>query len=144
VLANTQVLHFPNCMVVISAGTDRVFYRIIKLLPRFYIEATLGRGGCLQTMLNLVKGVTQKELPGITVEPGEGVVALDQQGCVLSVSSGAERMLGWKTADIVGENFFSLSKFSLGNISALGSGSPCTALKTINCPHLNINGMGTK
>jgi len=108
-------------------------------LPRFYIDATLGRGGYLQTMLNLVKGITQKELPGTAVEPGEGIVALDQQGCVLSINSEAERILGWKTADIIGENFFSLGKFSLGNISALGSGSPCTALKTISCPHLNVD-----
>ena len=99
----------------------------------------MGRGGCLQTMLNLVKGITQKEFPGITIEPGEGVVALDQQGCVLSVNSEAEHMLGWKTDDIIGESFFSLGKFSLGNTSALDSGSPCEMLKTVNCPHLNVN-----
>jgi len=93
----------------------------------------------LQTTLNLVKGITQKELPGITAEPGEGIVALDQQGRVLNVNPEAERILGWKTDDIVGENFFSFGKFSLGNISALGSGAPCPALKTINCPHLNVN-----
>ena len=93
----------------------------------------------MQTTLNLVKGITQKELPGITVEPGEGIVALDQQGCVLSINQEAERMLGWKTTDIVGENFFSLTEFSLGNVAVLGSGSPCIALKTVNCPHLNVN-----
>jgi len=93
----------------------------------------------LQTTLNLVKGITQKELSDISIESGEGIVALDQQGCVLSVNSEAERMLGWSTAEILGEDFFSLSKFSLADIAALGSGSRCPALKTINCPHLNVS-----
>lgn len=96
-------------------------------------------GGCLQTKLNLVKGITQKELPGITIQSGEGIVALDQQGCVISVNPEAEQLLGWSTAEILGKDFFSLSKFSLNDIAALGSGSRCPALKTINCPHLNVN-----
>jgi len=93
----------------------------------------------LQTKLNLVKGITQKELSDIAIESGEGVVALDQQGCVISVNSEAEQMLGWSAAEILGKDFFSLSKFSLGDIAALGSGSRCPALKTINCPHLNVS-----
>ncbi len=104
-----------------------------------HVEATFKRGGCLQTKLNLVKGISQKELPDIAIESGEGIVALDQQGCVISVNSEAEHMLGWSTAEIFGQDFFSLSKFSLNNIASLGSGSRCPALKTINCPHLNVS-----
>jgi diguanylate cyclase (GGDEF)-like protein/PAS domain S-box-containing protein len=94
---------------------------------------------CLQTKLNLVKGIAQKELSDITIESGEGIVALDQQGCVISVNSEAEQMLGWSTDEILGKDFFSLSKFSLRDIASLGSGSRCPALKTINCPHLNVS-----
>lgn len=95
--------------------------------------------GCLQTKLNLVKGIAQRELSEITIESGEGIVALDQQGCVISVNSEAEQMLGWSTDEILGKDFFSLSKFSLRDIASLGSGSRCPALKTINCPHLNVS-----
>jgi diguanylate cyclase (GGDEF)-like protein/PAS domain S-box-containing protein len=95
--------------------------------------------GCLQTKLNLVKGITQKELSDITIEAGEGMVALDQQGCVVTVSSEAEKILGWKAAEILGKDFFSFIKFSLNDIAALGTGSRCPALKTINCPHLNVS-----
>lgn len=93
----------------------------------------------MQTKLNLVKGITQKELPGIVIESGEGIVTLDQQGCVVSVNTEAERMLGWQTEEIIGQDFFALSKFSLDDVSSLGSGTPCPALKTISCPHLNIS-----
>lgn len=93
----------------------------------------------MQTKLNLVKGITQRELPGIVVESGEGIVSLDQQGGVVSVNSEAERMLGWKTDEIIGQDFFALSKFSLDDTAALGTGSACPALKTINCPHLNVS-----
>lgn len=93
----------------------------------------------MQTKLNLVKGITQKELPGIVVESGEGIVTLDQQGCVISVNSEAERMLGWQTAEIIGQDFFALSKFALDDVASLGSGTSCPALKTISCPHLNVS-----
>ena len=93
----------------------------------------------MQTKLNLVKGITQKELPDIVVASGEGIVALDQHGCVISADTAAEQMLGWQTDEIIGQEFFTLSKFLLDDIASLGSGTSCPALKTINCPHLNVN-----
>lgn len=99
---------------------------------------------CLQTKLNLVKGITQKELPDIAIESGEGVVALDQQGLVLSVNTEAERILGWQAGELTGKDFFALSKFYLQDVASLGSGSRCPALKTINCPHLNVSAKITR
>lgn len=93
----------------------------------------------MQTKLNLVKGITERELPDIVVASGEGIVTLDQQGCVIDVNSEAEQMLGWQTDEIIGQDFFALSKFSLGNVASLGSGTSCPALKTISCPHLNVS-----
>ncbi len=93
----------------------------------------------MRTKLNLVNGITQKELSDIVVASGEGIVTLDQKGCVISVDAGAELILGWQTDEIIGQEFFVLSKLSLGDPAALGSGSPCAALNTIQCPHLNAN-----
>ncbi|MBL1278417.1 MAG: EAL domain-containing protein [Ectothiorhodospiraceae bacterium] len=92
----------------------------------------------MQTKLNLVKGISQKELPDIMVASGEGIVALDKQGCVTSVDAGAVRMLGWQADEIIGREFFAFINFSLGDVAALGSGSSCPALNTIQCPHLNL------
>ena len=113
----------------------------------------------MQTKLNLVKGITQKELPDLAIESGEGIVALDQKGRVISVNSEAEKILGWVIDDIKGKDFFAYSNFSLRNVSTevspntspnaspadangvstINSGSKCPALKTINCPHLNVS-----
>jgi diguanylate cyclase (GGDEF)-like protein/PAS domain S-box-containing protein len=48
-------------------------------------------------------------------------------------------MLGWKTDEIIGQDFFTLSKFSLDDVTSLGSGTSCPAIKTISCPHLNVS-----
>jgi diguanylate cyclase (GGDEF)-like protein/PAS domain S-box-containing protein len=93
----------------------------------------------LQTKLNLVKGITQRELSEIVSELGEGIVALDRKGLVLSVNTETENLLGWQADELSGQDFFSLTKFSLKNVVSLGSGSFCPALKTINCPHLNVS-----
>ena len=91
----------------------------------------------MQTKLNLVKGISQKELPDIMVASGEGVVALDQQGCVSSVDAGAVRILGWPADEIIGQDFFTFSNFAHGDLAALGVGTPCPAINTVQCPHLN-------
>lgn len=93
----------------------------------------------LQAKLSLVKGITQKELPDITAESGEGIVSLDQKGLVLSVNAEAEALLGWSADELRGEDFFALSKFSLRDVASLNAGSRCPALKTVNCPHLNVS-----
>jgi len=109
----------------------------------------------LQTKLNLVKGITQEELPDLAIESGEGIVALDQKGCVISLNSEAEKILGWDIDDLKGKDFFVHSNFSLqdvstedstsitngtaNGVSTINSGSKCPALKTINCPHLNVS-----
>ena len=59
----------------------------------------------MQTKLNLVKGITQEALPDLAIESGEGIVALDQKGCVISVNSEAEKILGWCIDDIKGKDF---------------------------------------
>lgn len=92
----------------------------------------------MQTKLNLVNGIAQKELSDIAVVSGEGIVALDQKGCVISIDAGAERMLGWQTDEIIGQEFFTLSKFSLSDAASPASGASCPALNTIQCPHLNV------
>jgi diguanylate cyclase (GGDEF)-like protein/PAS domain S-box-containing protein len=109
--------------------------------------------------LNLVKGITQEELPDLAIESGEGIIALDQKGCVISLNSEAEKILGWCIDDLLGKDFFVHSNFSLRDVSTevssetssnttsnaasgvatLNSGSKCPALKTINCPHLNVS-----
>ena len=94
---------------------------------------------CLQTKLNLVKGITQKELSEVVSELGEGIVTLDRKGLVLSINSEAEKLLGWQASELSGQDFFSLGKFALKDVMSLGSGSQCPALKTIHCPHLNIS-----
>ncbi len=109
----------------------------------------------MQTKLNLVKGITRDELPDLAIESGEGIVALDQKGCVISLNSEAEKMLGWDIDDLLGKDFFVYSNFSLQDVSSeestntttgatngvstINSGSKCPALKTINCPHLNVS-----
>ncbi|MEE8379624.1 MAG: diguanylate cyclase, partial [Gammaproteobacteria bacterium] len=83
----------------------------------------------------------------MAIESGEGIVALDQKGCVISVNSEAEKILGWGIDDIKDKDFFAYSNFSLQDVSTedsasittISSGSKCPALKTINCPHLNVS-----
>ena len=94
---------------------------------------------CLETKLSLVKGITQHELAGIAAASGEGMVSLDRQGLVLNMNAEAERLLGWQAEELLGEDFFSLAKFALKDIASLNAGSPCPALQSVNCPHLNVN-----
>ena len=73
----------------------------------------------MQTKLNLVKGITREELPDLAIESGEGIVALDQKGCVISVNSEAEKILGWGIDDIKDKDFFAYSNFSLQDVSQI-------------------------
>ena len=93
----------------------------------------------MQAKLNLVKGITQKELPDLPIESGEGIVALDQMGKVLSINSEAGRILGWNSEELLGKEFFAYTSFLLQDIAAKGAGSSCAALKSVTCPHLNVN-----
>jgi diguanylate cyclase (GGDEF)-like protein/PAS domain S-box-containing protein len=92
----------------------------------------------LQIRLDLVKGANQKDLAKIAVVAGEGLVALDRKGSLLSMSAEAEALLGWTTAELQGKDFFSLTQFSLQNVATLGA-TPCPALDSVNCPHLNTD-----
>lgn len=89
--------------------------------------------------MNLVKGITQKELPDLLIKSGEGIVALDQKGYVLQINSAAEAILGWHSDEILGKEFFAFSRFSLPDDVTPGAGSTCPAHNTVNCPHLNLD-----
>ena len=88
--------------------------------------------------LDLVKGVNHKDLSRIAVVPGEGVVALDRKGLLLSMNAEAEALLGWDCADLLHQDFFNRVQFSLANVANLGA-APCPAVNSVNCPHLHTD-----
>lgn len=92
----------------------------------------------MPTKLDLIKGVNHRDLPNIAVVPGEGIVTLDRKGCLLSMNTEAEALLGWTSAELLDKDFFSRVNFSLQNVANLGS-SPCSALHSVNCPHLHTD-----
>jgi diguanylate cyclase (GGDEF)-like protein/PAS domain S-box-containing protein len=92
----------------------------------------------LQSPLNLVKGINKKELTTYSAAEGEGIVALDQKGCALHLNKTAEEILGWQLPELQDKDFFIQLQFSLQNIAALG-GTPCPAVQSISCSHLNTN-----
>lgn len=89
--------------------------------------------------MNLVKGITQNELPDLLIESGEGIIALDQKGNVLQLNATAETLLGWSAEEIIGKEFFALTQLSLPENMTPGAGSQCPALGAIKCPHLNVH-----
>ena len=98
----------------------------------------------MQAKVNLVKGITQKELPDLMIESGEGIVALDQKGNVLNINSTAETILGWSADEITGKEFFALTQLLLPEDATPGAGSQCPALGAVKCPHLNVNARVTR
>ena len=91
----------------------------------------------MRTKLNLVKGISLQDLPDISLEPGEGFVALDPKGRVLHLSPEAEELLACASSELEGQDFFAVSQFALKDVSSLGTGSCCPALNSVCCPHLN-------
>ena len=92
----------------------------------------------MPSRLNLVKGINQKDLPKFIAAAGEGVVALDPDGRLTDMNAEAERLLGWTADELKGRDFFAETHLKFTDIRTLGS-SPCPALKSVNCSHLNIN-----
>ena len=92
----------------------------------------------MQSRLNLVKGINQKDLSDFAAAPGEGIVALDPGGSLLDMNTEAERILGWTTAELKGRDFFAETHLKFTDIRTLGS-APCPALNSVTCSHLNIN-----
>lgn len=89
--------------------------------------------------MSLVNGISQKDLPDIFSTSGEGLVSLNQKGQVQNLNSVAEQLLGWSAEELLDIDFFSHSRFSLKDVDAVSSGSPCAALGSVNCPHLKVN-----
>ena len=94
-------------------------------------------GECLQNRLNLFKGISQRELSNFIAVTGEGVVSLDNRGCLQSMNSEAERLLGWSSAELQGKDFFAETQLSFADISTLGC-APCPSLNSVSCSHLNV------
>ncbi len=92
----------------------------------------------MQSRLNLVKGINQKDLSDFTAASGEGVIALDPAGRLLDMNKEAERILGWVVAELKGKDFFAETHLQFTDIRSLGS-APCPALNSVDCSHLNIN-----
>ncbi|HEX22081.1 MAG TPA: PAS domain-containing protein, partial [Chromatiales bacterium] len=92
----------------------------------------------MQSRLNLVKGINQKDLSDFAAASGEGVVALDPAGCLLDMNPEAGRILGWTAVELKGKDFFAETHLKFTDIRTLGS-APCPALNSVNCSHLNIN-----
>ncbi|WP_455198345.1 PAS domain S-box protein, partial [Kaarinaea lacus] len=90
----------------------------------------------MQTQLNLVNGISKRELLEIATVKGEGAFALDNDGNLLFLNEGAERLLGWQSSELIGKNFFDTVHFKVDAIATLGS-SECAALKSVGCSHLH-------
>ena len=92
----------------------------------------------MQSRLNLVKGINQKDLSDFAAASGEGVIALDAAGSLLDMNQEAERILGWVAGELKGKDFFAETHLKFTDIRTLGS-APCPALNSVDCSHLNIN-----
>lgn len=85
--------------------------------------------------LNLINGISRRELLHITTVSGEGIFALDHDNRLLHMNDEAERILGWNTPELAGKNFFSHVDFKVEAISSIGA-SKCAALQSVGCSHL--------
>ena len=90
----------------------------------------------MQTQLNLVNGISKRELLEISTVKGEGAFALDNDGNLLFLNETAERLLGWQSSELQGKNFFETVNFKVDAIATLGT-SECAALKSVGCSHLH-------
>jgi len=89
----------------------------------------------VQQLLNLVQGINKQQLADITTLGDEGAFGLDNSGKLIFLNKQAERLLGWRTAEILNQNFFTRVNFTLDTIASIGASS-CVALKSVGCSHL--------
>ena len=90
----------------------------------------------MQHQLNLVNGISKRELLEISTVKGEGAFALDNEGNLLFLNEAAERLLGWQSSELVGKSFFDSVHFKVDAIATLGT-SECAAVKSVGCSHLH-------
>ncbi len=93
---------------------------------------------CLETRLNLVKGLKQTDLPTFLTTATDAVAALDPEGRLLSMNAEAERLLGRPAAELEGKDFFAETQLKFTDIATLGA-APCPAFGGVDCAHLNLN-----
>jgi diguanylate cyclase (GGDEF)-like protein/PAS domain S-box-containing protein len=90
----------------------------------------------LQHQLNLVNGISKRELLEVSTVKGEGAFALDNDGTLLFINEAAERLLGWESNEILDKNFFDTVRFKVDAIATLGT-SECAAVRSVGCSHLH-------
>lgn len=90
----------------------------------------------LQHQLNLVNGISKRQLLEITTVKGEGAFALDNDGHLLFLNESAERLLGWQSSELLEKNFFDAVHFKVDAIATLGT-SECAAVRSVGCSHLH-------
>lgn len=90
----------------------------------------------MQHQLNLVNGISKRQLQEVSTEKGEGAFALDHGGKLLFLSPEAERLLGWQMSELLNKNFFEIVQFKVDAIATLGA-SECSAIKSVGCSHLH-------
>lgn len=94
-------------------------------------------GDALQTQLNIVKGINKGDLTHLKTVPGEGIVALDNNGDLVYMNQEAESLLGWQPHELEGESFFQKLGFKMDSSATIGS-SKCAALHSVSCSHLQL------
>lgn len=90
----------------------------------------------LQHQLNLVNGISKRQLLEVSTVKGEGAFALDNDGILLFINEAAERLLGWESNEILDKNFFETVRFKVDAIATLGT-SECAAVRSVGCSHLH-------
>ena len=91
----------------------------------------------MQQKLNIVKGISKKDLLTLDTSPGEGAFALDHDGKVLYMNHTAEEICGWSLSELKDKNFFKTVQLKMDAISKIGS-SKCAALHSVSCSHLQM------
>lgn len=97
----------------------------------------------VQQKLNLIRGIDKQHLFDIETSDGEGVFAIDNDGLFLYMNESAEYLLGWTSFELQEKNLFSKIDFKTDSLANIG-GSPCAAINSVNCAHLQKDATVTR